>query len=110
MPLLPLGRDPFCSMRIKTTWPTSATLAATMTPVRFADNTGPYRGGETARFLPEDAAVDAGHRPRRVNDHRDRQYPRRRRDGDRLQVALTPSPPHSATRFVPAHRHAAQAP
>jgi hypothetical protein len=33
-----------------------------MTPVRFVDNCGPYRGAEVARFLPEDAAVllDAG--------------------------------------------------
>ena len=57
MATLPLGSDPFNSMRILTITPVKPSVAATMVSVRFKDNTGPYRGGEVAAFVPEDATA-----------------------------------------------------
>jgi hypothetical protein len=57
MPILPLGFDPFGSMRISMAWPLKPSLAATMIAVIFVDTVGPNKAGETARFLPEDAAA-----------------------------------------------------
>ena len=57
MPVLPLGADVFGSMRIATTVPVNASLTATMVRVTFRSNTGPYKAGETAAFLPDDASA-----------------------------------------------------
>jgi hypothetical protein len=56
LPIYP-NTDPFNAMRISMARPLNAALAATMVPVRFTGNVGPYKGGEIARFLPTDAAA-----------------------------------------------------